>query len=171
MRGAAAVLLVLAAPAAAQEGVYLDRDLTAAELAPIRAHAETCLAACAPEGRACARACPEAGFTACMAGQEGADRSIFLKLQICGRGQATVWGEMLDDALAGLRKQWAARPYMGLGALEEAQTAWGEWRAKECEFAGAVTGHNPSAHVEYETCEGRLIAERALALRPYLESE
>ncbi|RCW86640.1 lysozyme inhibitor LprI family protein [Paracoccus lutimaris] len=154
---ALAALLLLAAPALAQEGVPGD----AAGLA-------TCMAA---PGEDTARAsCAQKLTDACLASPEG---MTTLGMTACLVAETTAWDKLLNDRYAALLVQAEAfdrelepdSPYApSAPVLQQMQRAWIEFRDASCAYAVTPYAGGTMAGIAYEGCLRELTAAQAQRL-------
>lgn len=133
--------------------------------APVRAdefesynptYVATCMESAGAAGDAM-RQCIGAGARPCVEAEGGATNGYLL----CWGREADDWQARMNAATAHLN---TTRTYRDPARLDNANKAWEEWAAAECEYWAYEEGGGVGEQVDRARCITRVTAERAITL-------
>jgi len=125
-----------------------------------------------PDSRAPVLACveaagiDEAAVRACQGVGARPCHEVALATQdmvMCAAGEGQAWDDVIAHSLARLRSAEPDRAE----ALADAQSAWADYRARECGYRVVRWGDGSGARVALAGCMAQLSADRAAALIGY----
>lgn len=150
MRAALMILLVIAAPALAQDGDALSVDASIVE---------TCVADTPP-----AEAAPTCIGAAARQCQRAAGGETTVGIVRCVMDEHAAWDTVLNREYKAARAHYGADQAVA-DSLLAAQRAWIAWRDSECRFQYDRYGGGSMRSIAAANCRMSMTAQRALELR------